>query len=190
MLEKIDRIWTIRTLVILSAALILLVNLAAPGFAGGSEWLDRDNPGGKGDYETLEDFPVTTQCLFDDQPATGALPPGYYKANPRGGCWCVNADTASGNGCKDIVARITWSGPDQNGSTPWLNGDGPSGSGDYELAAQRLKMSCKVKDTNIEVSDDQPEPGYYNKVISGGCWCKKSETTTGTCKQVHVKFSW
>lgn len=60
-------------------------------------WLDRDNPGGAGDYETRVDFPAGTVCsnptAIKCQAMDGvscSATDEVVNANPTTGCWCVN----------------------------------------------------------------------------------------------------
>jgi hypothetical protein len=91
--------------------------LAAPAaFAGHTPWFDRDDPSGVGDYEdTVNLFQLRCRLKGVDGPAGvveegkvgGVATPGYHCKLPTGG-WCVNAETAGGNSCKDIEVRYSW----------------------------------------------------------------------------------
>lgn len=78
-----------------------------------SPWLDRDDPGGKGDYETVVDFkkagqvcdnPIQIQCRFvGDKNPWPANPPTGYTCNTQLGGFCENKP---GLECRDIEARF------------------------------------------------------------------------------------
>jgi hypothetical protein len=90
--------------------------ICSPQVAGAqawTPWLDRDDPSGKGDYETVADFtkagkvcdkPIQIQCRFVGEtnpwPAT---PPTGYTCNTQLGGYCVNEP---GLECKDIEVRF------------------------------------------------------------------------------------
>lgn len=94
-----------------------------------SPWLDRDDPGGAGDFETLVDLvkegkikckrPLAVQCrykggaLWGSQVASYTLPPtpptGYtcLSSGPSAGGICQNAKTMpKGTKCKDSEVRF------------------------------------------------------------------------------------
>lgn len=80
-----------------------------PGPIGDSTpWLDRDNPSGKGDFETTEDL-LKVKCRIigtHKRVKEGKPNEGYHRAVPNGGCWCVNDDAPGG--CQDIEVQYTW----------------------------------------------------------------------------------
>jgi hypothetical protein len=97
-----------------------------------TDWLDRDSPGGVGDFETLADFtgvcaaPVAIDCSTLDNidwTDTGEI----VTCDPAVGLVCRNADQGDGY-CLDYKVRFacpgTW--------TTWINRDYPSGVGDFE----------------------------------------------------------
>ncbi len=79
--------------------------------AGSTPWLDRDNPGGVGDFELTTDL-LKIACRYKPGgTVTGAVttgsPAGYNCSLPIGG-WCTNAQTSPKNTCKDIEVQFTW----------------------------------------------------------------------------------
>lgn len=81
-----------------------------------TDWLDRDNPSGKGDYETVKDFvtagmidpdPVGIQCrTLDGQPwqAAGQV----YSCDAAVGGVCVNSKQVGGAQCLDYEVRFRY----------------------------------------------------------------------------------
>ncbi|KAA0707142.1 hypothetical protein E1301_Tti002463 [Triplophysa tibetana] len=109
-----------------------------------TQWFDRDDDTGYGDYEYLSDLlkeypgllcpnPVGIEVqTISGQPAfqTGNV---FQVYNPTTGFACVNANQG-GEQCADYRVRFLcpetlWS----SCSTKWFNRDDPSGKGDYEL---------------------------------------------------------
>lgn len=88
-----------------------------------SPWLDRDDPSGKGDYETVVDFkkagkicanPIQIQCRFvGDTKPWPANPPTGYTCNTQVGGYCENTPTLQ---CRDIEVRFLC--PKGLGGTP------------------------------------------------------------------------
>jgi hypothetical protein len=94
-----------------------------------SGWLNRDNPSGQGDYETLPDLikegklkcrrPLAVQCRYRPNgavwgsqigtgttyPATVTAGPGYHCETLKGG-WCVNSEIKPKGQCKDSEVRF------------------------------------------------------------------------------------
>ncbi len=77
--------------------------------AGQTPWLQRDNTGGKGDYE-LTNLLLKFQCRIvntDIIVAEGQPGPGYHKGGTTNhGCWCVNSEQPGG--CKNIEIKYKW----------------------------------------------------------------------------------
>lgn len=108
-----------KILATLSSALLvsaLAIGVQAPlaltsqAVAGSTPWLDRDNPGGKGDYEDTKHLlkqscKVGKKELPQGEPTSGKWK-GYHNVSPMG-CWCVNAETKGGV-CKDIRIKYSW----------------------------------------------------------------------------------
>ncbi|MCH8081353.1 MAG: hypothetical protein IID52_03080 [Proteobacteria bacterium] len=81
-----------------------------------TDWLDRDNPSGKGDYETVKDFvaagiidpgPLGIQCrTLGGQPwqAAGQV----YSCDATVGGVCVNSKQVGGAQCLDYEVRFRY----------------------------------------------------------------------------------
>jgi len=83
---------------------------------GWTNWLNRDSPSGKGDYETLNDFnpslvcdgeiPVAVECrrisdhLYYNE--TGEV----VHASPTVGCWCINSEQVNSSYCSNYEVRF------------------------------------------------------------------------------------
>jgi Mucin-2 protein WxxW repeating region len=77
--------------------------------AGSTPWLDRDNPGGVGDFELTQHLlQITCRYKVGGAAVTTGSPAGYNCVLPMGG-WCTNAQTVVPNApCKDIEVQFTW----------------------------------------------------------------------------------
>lgn len=77
--------------------------------AGQTPWLQRDNTGGKGDYE-LTNLLLKAQCRIagtNTVVAEGQPGPGYHKGGTTNhGCWCVNSEQPGG--CENIEIKYKW----------------------------------------------------------------------------------
>ena len=73
---------------------------------GGTPWLNRDQPGGVGDYETISDH-LKIQCRFKatGNAITDGAPVGYH-CNIKEGGWCKNNDPA-GLRCQDMEVMFS-----------------------------------------------------------------------------------
>lgn len=70
-------------------------------------WMDRDNPGGKGDYEDTVNL-LKQHCRIKgtDKAILPGASNGYTNKAPFG-CWCENSKTNGGK-CQDIEIRYSW----------------------------------------------------------------------------------
>ena len=78
-----------------------------------SSWIDRDNPGGVGDYEMSKSCaqPIDIECQEVDGTSTFKDPnsPSGYHCNTTEGGWCKNGDPP-GTQCRDIEVRYLCQG--------------------------------------------------------------------------------
>lgn len=75
-------------------------------YTGGvTPWLDRDNPGGVGDYETIRHL-LSVQCKFvaGGGSIQSGSPAGYHCSIPENGGWCKN-NVPAGTHCQDMTIR-------------------------------------------------------------------------------------
>jgi Mucin-2 protein WxxW repeating region len=132
-----------------TAAVIALLASASAAIAGQTPWLDRDNPGGTGDWENMAALVTKVECSVI---ATGQSTVGLsgYKCDVAGGSICTNSAALA---CQHTQIRYTFD--DRLGHsivTPWLNRDTPSGTGDWETTSDLLKVECKFTDDNSPVT--------------------------------------
>jgi hypothetical protein len=172
-----------KKLLTLALGLATLAVLASAAPQGTTPWLNRDLPGGVGDYETASDH-LKIQCRFKatGEAITEGVPVGYH-CNIKEGGWCKNNDPA-GLRCQDMEVMFSWAG----GATPWLNRDQPGGVGDYETARDHLKIQCRFKATGNAITDGAPV-GYHCNIPDGG-WCKNNDPAGLKCEDMEVMFSW
>lgn len=101
-------------LIVSALAVGMQVPLAAtsPAFAGSSPWLDRDNTGGVGDFESTHQL-LQFQCRIvgSNVPVSQGQPHAGYHAGGKTnhGCWCNNQEAAEAGGtCEDIQIKYFW----------------------------------------------------------------------------------
>jgi Mucin-2 protein WxxW repeating region len=133
---------------------LLALSLAVPASATTTTpWLDRDNPGGSGDWENLTGLVTKVECAFT---ATGLPTSGpAYRCDVMGGSQCINTAALV---CQDTKVQYTFD--DLLGRkvvTGWLNRDLPSGTGDWENPSALFTVECKFTDNGQPV----PNSGAY-----------------------------
>jgi hypothetical protein len=107
--------------------------------AGTTGWLNRDNPGGTGDWENAVGLVSSVECQIIATGQSTVGMPGYTCTTS--GSVCQNT---AAQACKDTRVRFTFD--DKRGhthQTPWLNRDNPGGSGDWELFSNFFKVNCR-----------------------------------------------
>ncbi|XP_078095332.1 uncharacterized protein LOC144510017 isoform X4 [Mustelus asterias] len=171
-----------------------------------TQWFDRDNPSGNGDYEDL----VSLQKEYSDQicsnpiacevESTSGVPASSSEDNIAlctisSGFVCVNEDQKDGR-CEDYKIRFTCPESFCNCKTLWFDRDDPSGNGDYEdlvnLQKQypgqicRNPISCEVETTSEvpDSGDNIPECS-----VSTGFACVNAEQEDGSCEDYKIRFS-
>jgi len=157
-------------------------------------WMNRDNPGGAGDYEI--DFPnpcggsVPGNVIVQ---TTGGAPyqntREFVHADPTRGGWCVNAEQPDGICNYDYRVKFYC---DPRGSwTSWMNRDTPGGNGDYEIGFPNpcngmIPMNAVVETTGGTRLEYTGESVYVDP--SQGGWCLNAEQPDGICNDYRVKF--
>ena len=129
-------------------AAVIALSTASVALAGQTPWLDRDTPGGTGDWENLSALVTKVECNII---ATGQSTVGMagYTCDVNGSICKNSAATA----CKDTHVRYTFD--DKRGRThmtSWLDRDDPSGEGDWETTTDLLKVECKFTKNNAPVA--------------------------------------
>ena len=85
------------------------VKEATAGYAW-TEWYNRDNPGGKGDYETLSSIadacsqPIGIECRAVDSDVDYLQTGDVYHCDVKLGGYCMNSENP--NGCHDYKVRF------------------------------------------------------------------------------------
>ena len=163
------------------AAVLLSAGLAPEALAANSGWLDRDNPGGKGDYENTSAI-LKIRCRFKGGgKITHQNPKGYNCNLPVGG-FCVNGKPR-GHRCKDMEVLYSWAG----GNTGWLDRDNQSGKGDYENVSAHFKLECRFKGGG-KITHQNPK-GYNCNLPKGG-FCVNGKPSGHRCKDMEVRYNW
>lgn len=168
---------------ILDKKIVIVAGLlfASSASAGWTPWFDRDNPSGKGDYETTSNL-LKVECRFksNKQTITNSSHAGYECNIKRGGR-CING-IPSGNKCKDMEVRFHYY---NGGSTPWLDRDNPSGKGDYETINSLLKPQCKFVGGGLVPAS---MAGYDCSIPKNGGRCVNGVPTGLKCKDIKIRY--
>ncbi|XP_059494000.1 uncharacterized protein si:dkey-205h13.2 [Stegostoma tigrinum] len=173
-----------------------------------TEWFDRDNPSGNGDYEDLvnlqKEYPNQicsrpTGCEVETTAGVPASETGdnIPECTVSSGFACVNAEQDNGS-CEDY--RIRFNCPESFCSckTEWFNHDNPSGNGDYEDFSSLQKeypgqicsnpVACEVETTSglpLSSSGDNVAPCS----ISTGFVCVNKDQADGSCEDYRIRFT-
>ncbi|MCP5016989.1 MAG: hypothetical protein GY938_17235 [Ketobacter sp.] len=170
-----------------------------------TQFFDRDNPGGTGDWETLleiqkqykvcKDPTMSEAYTLDGVPAelTGQV---IFK-NDAGGFACRNEDQPKGVFCLDYKVRFCCPDPlifCDGEWTDWMDRDNPSGTGDWELLSDFINEGYDVcpKPTQIEVRalDNTPAMNTgdtFWKFDLGGFACRNQDNKKPCC-DYKVRF--
>ncbi|KAJ0022455.1 hypothetical protein NQD34_009945, partial [Periophthalmus magnuspinnatus] len=176
-----------------------------------TDWFDRDDPSGTGDYETLpqlrSQYPgqICTKPLQIQVETKGGVPLSatgdvIYKADTVSGFICRNADQKKGR-CRDYKVRFMcplrfcvqsrcW--------TQWFDRDDPSGTGDWEtlaslhisypeqICAAPLQIQAQTTTGLPAIATGNTFASYDTTV---GLICKNAEQKKGTrCHDFQVRF--
>ncbi|XP_067303554.1 mucin-5AC [Pseudorasbora parva] len=172
-----------------------------------TQWFDRDNPNGLGDYELLADLlsiypeeicpnPIGIEAqTVSGQPAsqTGDI---FQVYNPTTGLSCVNSNQGDGV-CADYKVRFTC--PEEWCSkcrTPWFDRDEPGGLGDYEtlpLTLVTYPLQVCAQPIAIEVTTTSGTPvlpgsNFQAYDPSQGFACVNAQQNGG-CQDYRVRFT-
>lgn len=180
--------------------------------AAWTQWLDRDNPSGTGDWEGIVDFPSGSVCdspyvvqarvigtdeilNIDDE-----MPDVMYRFDIDYGLSCRNQDQGFDESCSDYEVRFlcdedytptfSW--------TNWLDRDNISGTGDWEnLSAFSASQVCDAPVfiqarvvgyiETYNMGDETPDLlAQFN--ASYGLACKNADQEDGKCSDYEVRF--
>eukprot|EP00118_Oscarella_pearsei_P020013 m.215603 g.215603 ORF g.215603 m.215603 type:complete len:209 (+) comp39836_c0_seq1:464-1090(+) len=153
-------------------------------------WLDRDNPSGVGDFETLKDFirekapvcprPIGINCRAKATGRDARLTGEIVICSKDVGLICINNRQRDRRCNFDYEVRFLCpSTPPPSGCWgPWLDRDNPSGTGDYETLRDFIRekapvcpkpsgIRCRRKDNKIDASQSgetvvcRKDVGFY-----------------------------
>nr|XP_033777276.1 cartilage intermediate layer protein 1-like isoform X2 [Geotrypetes seraphini] len=191
--------------------LILLLRGAecskAPEQGCKTRWFDRDDPSGKGDYETLthlvKEYPgqICTNPIgikvrtLDGSPLQTSL---VQFSDTTSGFGCVNNFLSPAGMCKDYEVQFTC--PDSFCSgckTRWFDRDDPSGKGDYETLTHLVKeypgQICTnpigIKVRTLDGSPLQTSLVQFSDTTSGFGCVNNFLSPAGMCKDYEVQFT-
>ncbi|XP_019716758.1 uncharacterized protein LOC109510709 [Hippocampus comes] len=130
-----------------------------------TQWFDRDNPSGHGDFETLSelhkenpskicDHPIEIEVQTTSGVRVGSTNNVIYRLDMRRGFICRNVDQLDG-GCADYKVRflcpLKFCNP-KGCWTAWFDRDNPSGHGDFETLLELHKENpSKICDHPIQI---------------------------------------
>jgi len=178
-------------------------------------WLNRDNEGGNGDFERLEDFKDDKangksdySAFYCDNPSKMEMhrvdsgikfsPPAYLRTfNLQDGLVCYNSDFPDKHpyNCFDYQTRYKCDGE----WTGWQSTDSPTGEADNE-ARSRFKGLCS-NPTDIQARYRAPvsgapwvDPIYgprdrFRQFDNKGLLCKNEDQDDGKCSNYVVRFT-
>ncbi|XP_077870481.1 mucin-5AC-like [Saccoglossus kowalevskii] len=172
-----------------------------------TEWLDRDDPSGTGDWETTspaigyfgdkmcsDPTDIQVQTL-DGIPAssTGEI---FSRYSVSEGFACEKKDQPD-NTCLDYKVRYCC--PECNGGvwTEWLDGDNPSDTGDWENTSSIIgsfgnKMCSDPSAIQVRTIDGIPALTTGEKFSqyspTAGFVCKASDQPNGACRDYEVRY--
>ncbi len=163
-------------------------------------WLNRDRPGGVGDYETFSDFlkagkvcktPCGIQCQTTNGKNWDQSGQVYTCAQDKGGI-CVNKKQANGARCLDYRVRFQCYRPKW---TPWLDRDNAGGKGDYETLGAFLEegKACpkpeKIECQTTDGQDSSTTGQVYTCNTAVGGFCINADQSGGSrCRDYRVRF--
>ncbi|KAJ0064098.1 hypothetical protein NL108_018627, partial [Boleophthalmus pectinirostris] len=176
-----------------------------------TQWFDRDNPSGTGDWETLASLQFSypeqicaAPLQIQGQTTTGL--PASASGNVLSaydttvGLICKNSEQQRGLKCHDFQVRFLCP-PDfcrpKECWTQWFDRDNPSGSGDWEtLLSLHLQNPGKICSTPLEIqalTTSGQSVSSTGDVISNidtvtGFICRNCDQKDGRCYDYQVRF--
>ncbi|XP_075940156.1 uncharacterized protein LOC142941916 [Anarhichas minor] len=177
-----------------------------------TDWFDRDNPSGTGDWETLRSLRRANPgkiCLtpvdIEAQTLTGfsvaAAGDVIHRSDTTTGFICRNGDQRGRRHCNDYRVRFSCRSPYCGGKvcwTNWYDRDNPSGTGDWErLVYLRRQYPGQICDNPLHieaVTTDTNTPAtltgdvIYISNPTQGFACRKRDQRTRRCRDYKVRF--
>uniref|UniRef100_A0A4W3HNS0 WxxW domain-containing protein n=1 Tax=Callorhinchus milii TaxID=7868 RepID=A0A4W3HNS0_CALMI len=164
-----------------------------------TEWFDRDNPSGDGDYETVTDIREEYPQQLCKNPLSCEVETIEGIPAELTGFVCVNKQQ-KGRHCKDY--KIRFKCPEdfcktEPCYTQWFDRDNPSGNGDYETTPEinneypdkicKKPISCEVQTTHgtpAELTSDNIDLC----TVIGGFSCENKHQNGGKCKDYKIRY--
>ncbi|XP_039981897.1 cartilage intermediate layer protein 2 [Xiphias gladius] len=176
-----------------------------------TDWFDRDDPIGTGDWETLYNLrkenpgkicpkPVDIEAKTLSGLSVAAAGDVIYKSDTTLGFICRNKDQSK-KMCNDYRVRFSCHPPFCGGGvcwTKWFDRDNPSGTGDWELLIY-LKAAnpgeiCDYPLYIEAVTTDTMTPAihtgetFFAYSPTQGFVCRKTDQKSGGCRDYKVRF--
>uniref|UniRef100_A0A087Y0V3 WxxW domain-containing protein n=1 Tax=Poecilia formosa TaxID=48698 RepID=A0A087Y0V3_POEFO len=182
-----------------------------------TQWFDRDDPSGTGDWETIVDLrrenpgkicrdPVDIEAVTLSGLDASQTGENIYLNDLENGFVCRNQDQPDWE-CSDYKVRLSCA-PDscENGAnfnkkyySTRYNRDDPSGSGDWEhlsaLISENPGGDLCAEPVYIEAATFDGEipairtgESFYSYSPTKGFVCRNSDQNTGTCRNYKVRF--
>ncbi|XP_028253599.1 mucin-5AC-like [Parambassis ranga] len=176
-----------------------------------TDWFDRDNPTGTGDWETLYNLrienpekicpkPVQIEAQTLSGISAAAAGEVIYRSDTTSGFICRIKDQPDKK-CNDYRVRFSCHPPFCGAGvcwTQWYDRDDPSGTGDWELLSNlRLENPGAICDSPLYievVTTDTLTPAistgdsFYIFNPTQGFVCRKTDQPSGTCRDYKVRF--
>ncbi|XP_075879986.1 cartilage intermediate layer protein 1-like [Nelusetta ayraudi] len=175
-----------------------------------TDWFDRDDPSGTGDWETLSNLqtqypgkicpkPVDIEAKTLSGLSVAAAGDVIYKNDPTVGFICKKADQPS-KMCNDYKVRFSCHPPFCGGIcwSKWYDRDDPSGTGDWELLTNLMAenpgeisdnpmyIEVVTRDTLTPAISTQETFHIFNP--TQGFVCRNEDQKSGTCRDYKVRF--
>ncbi|XP_033504915.1 uncharacterized protein LOC117270972 [Epinephelus lanceolatus] len=176
-----------------------------------TDWFDRDDPSGTGDWETLYNLRKENPGKICSKPqdieaqtlsglSVAAAGDVIYKSDTTSGFICRNQDQSK-KMCNDYRVRFSCHPPFCGGGvcwTKWYDRDDPSGTGDWELLSNLKKENpgqiCEHPLYIEAVTTDTMTPAISTGEIlhiynpTQGFVCRNTDQKSGTCRDYKVRF--
>ncbi|XP_040920766.1 uncharacterized protein LOC121199860 [Toxotes jaculatrix] len=176
-----------------------------------TDWFDRDDPTGTGDWETLYNLrkenpgkicskPLDIEARTLSGLTVAAAGDVIYKSDTTLGFVCRNQDQSK-KMCNDYRVRFSCHPPFCGGGvcwTKWYDRDDPSGTGDWELLSNlKAENPGEICDYPLyieAVTTDTMTPAIYTGETffaynpTQGFVCRKVDQTSGNCRDYKVRF--
>ncbi|GLD70125.1 cartilage intermediate layer protein 2-like protein, partial [Lates japonicus] len=176
-----------------------------------TDWFDRDDPSGTGDWETLYSLrmenpgkicpnPVDIEAETLSGLSVAAAGDVIYKSDTTVGFVCRKSDQPTKT-CNDYRVRFSCHPPFCGGGvcwTKWYDRDNPSGTGDWELLSDLRKenpgqicehplyIEAQTTDTSTPASSTGQTFLIFNP--TEGFVCRNADQKWGGCRDYRVRF--